>query len=42
MALPQNFKALVISEITPKQFVREIKQKSFSELPANEVLIEVK
>ena len=42
MALPQNFKALVISEIAPKQFVREIKQKSFSELPANEVLIEVK
>src|SRR5262245_40377617 len=42
MALQQNFKALVVSEAASKQFVREIKQKSLSELPANEVLIEVK
>ena len=42
MALQQDFKAMVVSETAPKQFVREIKQKPFSELPANEVLIEVK
>ena len=42
MVLPQNFKALVVSETAPKQFVREIKQKPLGELPGNEVLIEVK
>jgi acrylyl-CoA reductase (NADPH) len=42
MALQQNFKALVVSETAPKQFLREIKRKTFTELPANEVLIEVK
>ena len=42
MALQQNFKAMVVRETAPKQFVTEIKQKTLSELPANEVLIEVK
>jgi acrylyl-CoA reductase (NADPH) len=42
MALQQNFKAMVVREAAQKQFVREIKQKTLSELPANEVLIEVK
>ena len=41
MAVQKNFKALVVSEAAPKQFVRGIKQKTLSELPANEVLIEV-
>ena len=42
MALQQNFKAMVVWETAQKQFVREIKEKTLSELPANEVLIEVK
>src|SRR5262245_34489600 len=42
MALQQNFKALIVSEAAPKQFVREIKQRTLTELPANDVLIEVK
>src|SRR5262247_1020563 len=42
MALQQNFKAMVVRQAAPKEFVREIKQKTLSELPANEVLIEVK
>jgi acrylyl-CoA reductase (NADPH) len=42
MALPQNFKAMVVSETAEKTFVREIKQKAFSDLPAGELIIEVK
>ncbi len=42
MSLPQSFKAMVVSEIAGTQFIREVKQKSLSQLPANEVLIEVK
>jgi acrylyl-CoA reductase (NADPH) len=42
MALPQSFTAMVVSETAEKKFVREIKQKDLSELPAGEVLIEVK
>ena len=42
MSLPHSFKAMVVRETAEKQFVREVKQKSLSELPANEVLIEVK
>src|SRR5262245_42365380 len=42
MALQQDFKAMVVSKTVPRKFVRKIKQKPFSELPANEVLIEVK
>ena len=42
MSLPQSFKAMVVKgKSLEKQFVREIKQKTFNELPANEVLIEV-
>ena len=42
MSLPHSFKAMVVRENPEKQFVREIKQKTLSELPVNEVLIEVK
>jgi acrylyl-CoA reductase (NADPH) len=42
MSLPHSFKAMVVRETPDKQFAREVKQKSLSELPANEVLIEVK
>jgi putative YhdH/YhfP family quinone oxidoreductase len=42
MALPQNFKAMVVSETAEKSFVREICQKSLSDLPAGELIIEVK
>ena len=42
MALPQNFKAMVVSETAEKTFVREIKQKALSDLPAGELIIEVK
>ena len=42
MALPQSFKAMVVSETTDKTFVREIKQRELSELPAGELIVEVK
>ena len=42
MALPQNFKAMVVSETAEKTFVREIRQKALSDLPAGELIIEVK
>jgi putative YhdH/YhfP family quinone oxidoreductase len=42
MSLPQSFKAMVVTETDEKQFVREIKQKGLSELPAGELIIEVK
>ncbi|MSP38366.1 MAG: acryloyl-CoA reductase [Deltaproteobacteria bacterium] len=42
MALPQNFKALVVAETAEKTFVREIKQRALSDLPAGELIIEVK
>src|SRR5919109_606735 len=42
MTLPQSFEALVISETAEKKFVREVKQKDLSELPAGELIIEVK
>src|SRR5881296_2461757 len=42
MALPQTFKAMVVSETAEKTFVREIKQKALSDLPASELIIEVK
>src|ERR671918_2954681 len=42
MALPQNFKAMVVSETAEKTFVREIKQKALSDLPAGELIVEVK
>ncbi|HXF75482.1 MAG TPA: YhdH/YhfP family quinone oxidoreductase, partial [Methylomirabilota bacterium] len=42
MALPQHFKAMVVSETAEKTFVRQIRQKALSDLPAGELMIEVK
>lgn len=42
MALPQTFKAMVVSETAEKTFAREIKQRALSDLPAGELIIEVK
>jgi putative YhdH/YhfP family quinone oxidoreductase len=42
MPLPQSFKALVVTETADKKFVRQVSQKSFAELPAGELLIEVR
>ncbi|HEX9787401.1 MAG TPA: YhdH/YhfP family quinone oxidoreductase [Candidatus Binatia bacterium] len=42
MALPQTFKAMVVSETAEKIFVREIKQRSLGDLPAGELIVEVK
>ena len=42
MTLPQNFKAMVVSETAEKTFVREIRQRALSDLPAGELIIEVK
>ena len=42
MALPEKFKAMVVSETVEKKFVREITQKAFSELPGGELIVEVK
>ena len=41
MPLPQNFKAMVVSETADQKFVREIRQKGLEDLPAGELLIEV-
>jgi acrylyl-CoA reductase (NADPH) len=42
MPLPQHFKAMVVTETGDKQFVREIKERELSDLPAGELIIEVK
>src|SRR5262245_26991337 len=42
MALPEKFKAMVVSETIEKKFVREITQKALSELPGGELIVEVK
>lgn len=42
MALPQNFKAMVVSETADKKFVREVTQRHLDDLPAGELIIEVK
>jgi acrylyl-CoA reductase (NADPH) len=42
MGLPQTFKAMVVSETAEKSFVREIKERALSDLPAGELIIEVK
>ena len=42
MPLPQNFKAMVVSEAAEKKFTREVKRLDLSNLPAGELLIEVK
>ena len=42
MPLPQAFKAMVVSETADQKFVRDVKEKALTELPAGELLIEVK
>jgi len=42
MALPQNFRAMVVSETPEKSFPREIRERALSDLPAGELVIEVK
>ena len=42
MALPQSFKAMVVSETAEKKFVREVKQRNLEDLPAGELILEVK
>lgn len=42
MPLPQTFKAMVVSETADQRFLREIRKKELSDLPAGELLIEVK
>jgi acrylyl-CoA reductase (NADPH) len=42
MPLPQTFKAMVVSETTDQRFLREIRKKGLADLPAGELLIEVK
>lgn len=42
MALPQTFKAMVVSETGEKTFSRAIRERAFSDLPAGELIIEVK
>jgi len=42
MPLPQTFKAMVVSETSDQKFIREIRQRELSDLPAGELLIEVK
>jgi putative YhdH/YhfP family quinone oxidoreductase len=39
--LPKSFRAMVVRETADGRFVRGVEQKSLSQLPANEVLIEV-
>ena len=42
MALPQTFKAMVVSETAEKTFPREIRERALNDLPAGELIIEVK
>ncbi len=42
MALPEKFKAMVVSETVEKKFVREITQKALSELAGGELIVEVR
>jgi acrylyl-CoA reductase (NADPH) len=42
MALPQKFRAMVVSETAEKTFVREIGERALNDLPAGELIIEVK
>ena len=42
MPLPQSFKAMVVTEIANQKFLRQVTQKSFADLPAGELLIEVR
>jgi putative YhdH/YhfP family quinone oxidoreductase len=42
MALPKTFKAMIVSETPEKTFPREIRERALSDLPAGELIIEVK
>ena len=42
MPLPRDFKAMVVSETADKKFSREIRRVALSDLPAGELVIEVK
>src|SRR5215470_8670489 len=42
MPLPRNFKAMVVLENADKTFTRQIEQRDLTDLPAGEILIEVK
>ncbi len=42
MALAQNFKAMVVSEAAENTFIREIRQRALSDLPAGELIVQVK
>jgi acrylyl-CoA reductase (NADPH) len=42
MALPKSFKAMVVSETAEKTFSREIRERALNDLPAGELIIEVK
>ena len=42
MALPQTFKAMVVSETAEKSFTREVRDRALGDLPAGELIIEVK
>ena len=42
MALPQTFKAMVVSETAEKTFSREIRERALGDLPAGELIIDVK
>ena len=42
MPLPQTFKAMVVSETADQKFTREVLGKALTDLPAGELLIEVK
>lgn len=42
MPLPQTFKAMVVSETVDKKFLQEVKQRNLEDLPAGELIIEVK
>ncbi len=41
MALPQSFKAMVVSETADKKFTREIRERKLEDLPAGELIIQV-
>ena len=42
MTLPQTFKAMVVSETAEKTFSREVRERALGDLPAGELIIDVK
>lgn len=42
MALPKTFKAMVVSETAENTFPREIRERAIDDLPAGELIVEVK